>query len=115
MACRGARSPPAVDQVLPPERMAEAMLTFLGHSYARSGPEGLLPVERASNHLNDVLAILRERARFDFRSYKGSTLVRRIHRRMGLRRIERITDYARLLRSDPAETSALFEDLLISV
>jgi len=72
----------AVDQVLPPERMAEAVLTFLGHSYTRRA-DGPRAVERVSDHLNDVIAILRERARFDFRSYKTSTLERRIHRRMG--------------------------------
>jgi two-component system CheB/CheR fusion protein len=105
----------AVDQVLSPERMAEAVLEFLGHSYVRTGPEGLPAVERSSDHLNGILAILRERARFDFRSYKRSTLERRIHRRMGLRHIERIADYARLLRSEPAEANALFEDLLINV
>jgi two-component system, chemotaxis family, CheB/CheR fusion protein len=104
----------AVDQVLPPERMAEAVLTFLRHPYA-TAPEGLLEVEQASDHLNDILAILRERAKFDFRSYKKSTLERRIHRRMGLRRIERIADYVRLVRSDPLEAKALFADLLISV
>jgi two-component system, chemotaxis family, CheB/CheR fusion protein len=34
---------------------------------------------------------------------------------MGLRHIERMADYAWLLRSEPVEANALFEDLLISV
>jgi two-component system, chemotaxis family, CheB/CheR fusion protein len=105
----------AVDHVLPPERMPEALLGFLGHSYVRSGPETPLAAEPARSHLHDILSILRERASFDFRGYKKSTLQRRIHRRMGLRHVERIADYVRLLTSEPAEANALFEDLLIRV
>src|SRR5689334_20252297 len=40
----------AVDHVLPPERMPEAMLGFLGHSYVRSGPEAPLAAEPARSH-----------------------------------------------------------------
>src|SRR5204862_5614617 len=69
----------------------------------------------ARSHLEDILSILRERARFDFRSYKKTTLQRRIHRRMGLRHVERVADYVRLLMAEPAEVNALFEDLLIRV
>ena len=105
----------AVDQVLPPERMPEAVLRFLGHSYVRSGPEGPTPAEPARSHLHDILSVLHERAKFDFRGYKKSTLQRRIHRRMGLRHVERIADYVHLLTSDPVEVKALFEDLLIRV
>ena len=68
------------------------------------------------DHLDDVLAILRERTKFDFRSYKRSTLERRIDRRMGLRHVER----RRRLRATAdgrarRRSRALFEDLLISV
>jgi two-component system CheB/CheR fusion protein len=105
----------AVDQVLVPERMAEAVLRFVGHSYARAGTEGPLAATLGRDHLTDILAILRERTRFDFRSYKQSTLERRIHRRMGLRHVERTADYLRLLTNESAEADALFEDLLIGV
>src|SRR6266850_680146 len=105
----------AVDQILPPERMPEAVLGFLRHSYVTSGPEAPLAAEPAPSHLQEVLSILRERARFDFRGYKKSTLQRRIHRRMGLRHVERVADYVRLLAQEPAEANALFDDLLIRV
>ena len=67
------------------------------------------------DRLDDVLAVLRDRTKFDFRSYKRSTLERRIGRRMGLKHIERVADYVRLLTDDPAEAAALCDDLLISV
>jgi chemotaxis methyl-accepting protein methylase len=81
----------------------------------RSGREAPLADEPVRSPLEDIVSILRERARFDFRGYKESTLQRRIHRRMGLRHVERVADYVRLLTSEPAEVNALFEDLLIRV
>ena len=98
----------AVDHVLPPERMPETVLGFLRHSAHVSA-------EPARGDLHDILSILRDQVRFDFRGYKKSTLERRIHRRMSLRRIERVADYVRLLTTEPAEANALFEDLLIRV
>src|SRR5690349_4731666 len=70
----------AVDHVLPPEIMPEAVRAFVGHSYVRSGSEAPLAAAPARSDLDDILAILRERAGFDFRGYKTSTLERRIHR-----------------------------------
>src|SRR5436853_7057818 len=51
----------------------------------------------------------------DFSSYKESTLIRRIQRRMALHRIEKINQYARFLRDNKKEIEALFDDLLINV
>ena len=51
----------------------------------------------------------------DFSSYKQATLLRRIQRRMALHRIEKLSQYARLLRDNKKENEALFDDLLINV
>jgi two-component system CheB/CheR fusion protein len=105
----------AIDHVLSPEQMPDVLLEFLRHPHAR-GPSGLPAIEDIGRErLDEVLAILRDQTRFDFRSYKRSTLERRIGRRMGLKHTERVADYARLLTNDPAEAAALCEDLLISV
>ena len=50
-----------------------------------------------------------------FGGYKRSTLLRRIHRRMGLNDLETLADYAERLRANPAEIKALTRDLMISV
>jgi two-component system CheB/CheR fusion protein len=105
----------AADHVLPPERMLEAVVGFVGHSYVRPGPEASSAAAPVRGHLRDILSILRERATFDFSGYKKSTLERRIRRRMGLRHVDRIADYVRLLASDAAELKALRADLLIRV
>jgi two-component system CheB/CheR fusion protein len=51
----------------------------------------------------------------DFSAYKESTLVRRVHRRMALHRLEKLSQYAQYLRNNKKEIEALFDDLLINV
>jgi two-component system CheB/CheR fusion protein len=112
---RSAIAAGAVDHVLSPADIPRALLEYVRHPYARGG-EGLSPAKAIGrDHLSDVLAIVRDRTAFDFRSYKRSTLERRIGRRMGLKHVERLADYVRILRDDPAEAGRLFNDLLISV
>jgi two-component system CheB/CheR fusion protein len=53
--------------------------------------------------------------RQDFNAYKKPTVIRRIHRRMGLARLTDMCEYARLLRQSPSEVTALADDLLIHV
>src|SRR4029077_18785112 len=101
--------------VLSPGGLPGVLPGFLRPPYAR-GPGGLPPADDIGrDRLDDVLGVLRDRTNFDFRSYKRSTLERRIGRRMGLKHVERVVDYVRLLTDDPAEAAALCDDLLISV
>jgi two-component system, chemotaxis family, CheB/CheR fusion protein len=65
--------------------------------------------------LETILTIVRSRSRHEFGGYKRSTLLRRIHRRMGLNDLKTLADYAELLRANPAEIKALIKDLMISV
>src|SRR5258707_11517682 len=51
----------------------------------------------------------------DLSANKQSTLVRRVHRRMALHRLESLSQYARYLRNNKKEIEALFGDLLINV
>jgi two-component system CheB/CheR fusion protein len=65
--------------------------------------------------LEAVLLAVRSFTGHDFHCYKHGTLERRIRRRMGLRRLDSYDDYARLLRTDTVEATALRKDLLIGV
>ncbi|MBV9493985.1 MAG: PAS domain-containing protein, partial [Acidobacteria bacterium] len=51
----------------------------------------------------------------DFTHYKPTTIQRRIRRRMALNKIDELADYLDLVRSSPAELSALYTDILIRV
>jgi two-component system CheB/CheR fusion protein len=100
-----------VDAVLPPEKMPEALL-----SYLRVAGEAPLAVHaKPDQGLPAVLAVLRTRAKYDFRGYKKGTLLRCIERRMGLRQIGSVGQYVEVLRSHPDEVERLFKDLLIGV
>jgi len=105
----------AVDHVASPEQMPRILFEYLRHPYARGAGPSSPPAEITHDHLRDVLALLRERTHFDFRSYKRGMLGRRIGRRMGLKHVEDVADYVELLKAQPGEAKLLFEDLLISV
>ncbi len=105
------------DYILRPADLPEMLLAYAGHPYARGGREAAAgpTLERERQHLREILAVLRTRTGKDFSGYKKPTLLRRVQRRMGLARMEDPADYARAIRQNPAEVSALADDLLIHV
>lgn len=104
------------DQVLAPEKMSDFLYEYVRHGYFSaataesdsSGAEGL-------QELEPVLAQLLIQTRNDFRSYKKSTLQRRIHRRMGIHSVDTVEAYAKLVRANQDEATALSRDLMINV
>lgn len=69
----------------------------------------------AEEALISIKAILRERTGHDFSNYKRGTVLRRIERRMQVNAIPDLPAYRQLLDSQPKETAALLQDMLISV
>ncbi|CAN5252327.1 hypothetical protein BH20GEM2_BH20GEM2_06540 [soil metagenome] len=65
--------------------------------------------------LRQILVRLRGRTGHDFSGYKRSTVLRRLDRRLRFNGVDTLEAYVELLRRDPEETDALFQDLLISV
>ncbi len=108
------------DVVLPVRELAARLAEF-----AR-GKERIIPIVRAAEDVHQisqsedkalkrVLDLLRKRTGHDFSKYKRSTVLRRLSRRMQLAQQLTIDDYSQFLRTNPAETDGLFDDLLISV
>lgn len=69
----------------------------------------------SDGQIAQILNTLRGRTGRDFRHYKRGTLLRRIHRRLGLQRIDGLAEYAEFLRTSPSEVETLAHDLLIKV
>jgi chemotaxis methyl-accepting protein methylase/C4-dicarboxylate-specific signal transduction histidine kinase len=111
---RSAIASGSADYVLPAERMAAALLAYLRHAGRAPGGTAAPPPD-APQPLAAVVEVMRERAKFDFSGYKKGTLLRRIRRRMSLRHLGELSEYVKVLRGDPVEVSALFQDLLINV
>ena len=108
----------SVDLVLAPDKMPEALLRYVRHSYVHASRPEMAEgpgTDGSGAGLDDVLTLLRARAGHDFRHYKHNTLSRRVHRRMGIAQIEKLGDYLALLARDPDEAGQLVKDLLIHV
>jgi len=71
--------------------------------------------DRAQSALEKVMVLLRAQTGHDFSLYKRNTLYRRIERRMGIHRIDRMAAYVRYLQENSQELDLLFKELLIGV
>jgi two-component system CheB/CheR fusion protein len=102
-----------------PEEIARELVRLSRHPYLGpvEGFEARADEARPDeeNDLAGVLAAVRQHARLDFRGYKRPTIMRRIAKRMALRRLGSLNEYAESLRNDPSESKALADDILIHV
>jgi two-component system, chemotaxis family, CheB/CheR fusion protein len=112
---RSAIATGGVDHLLPVERMPAMLVRYLRHACVNR-PSATAPGRGDEAHdLGTILDILATRSKMDFSCYEPGTLRRRIQRRMSLRHVTRMSDYAAVLRRDADEARALGQDLLISV
>jgi two-component system CheB/CheR fusion protein len=104
------------DIVAPPDEMPARILSYIARV-----PDPLLPVQDetqtapASEPLQDVYTLLKQRTGHDFSLYKRSTVHRRIDRRMAIHSTATLARYVELLRHNPQEIDLLFNELLIGV
>ena len=101
-----------VDVVQPADQMSESLL-----AYARNltRPAQSLPEQDASQTLQKIFILLRDRTGNDFAAYKGNTIQRRIERRMNVHQTQNLRQYLRFIQANPHELDALFQELLIGV
>jgi two-component system, chemotaxis family, CheB/CheR fusion protein len=103
-----------VDYILPVAEMPGRMMAY--RQQLRSPPLLVKPhSEDDEQALMEIFTLLRIRTGHDFTNYKRATVLRRIERRMAVREIARLPEYARFLRDDSTEADALLRSLLISV
>ena len=105
------------DQVLAPREIPALLLKYAAHAIIapEEKADSERNEEREQSHLREILAILRLRTGHRFNGYKQPTLLRRMHRRMGLAGLEQLSNYAALLRDNAEEAGALANDLRIHV
>ena len=114
---RSAIAAGCVDFVLAPEDIARELVRLGRHPYvaAAGSLPGVSAEGPASDGLARILLVLMQATGADFSGYKTTTLERRIARRMAVRRIPTLEEYAQHLEGDKEETEALYQDCLISV
>jgi two-component system, chemotaxis family, CheB/CheR fusion protein len=100
-----------VDQVLAPDDIAAAIAALarpVAWAVTATGDED-------DDGVTAIMRLLRDEYGIDFSHYKGSTVTRRIERRLALNRSLDLDTYLEQLRRDPRELNSLYEDLLIGV
>ncbi len=101
-----------IDVIAPATDLPEKLLTILQQPLSK---QNKLELEKDNSSLEKIVIQLRERTGNDFSYYKKSTMYRRIERRMGIHKIEKISNYVRYLQGNPAEVDILFKEFLIGV
>jgi two-component system CheB/CheR fusion protein len=105
----------SVDFILPLEQIPEKLVSLRRNAERIQLPPAEGPGLPSESTLIEILALLRARTRHDFTSYKRSTVLRRIERRMQITECEALPEYLNHLRQHPEEVRGLLRDLLISV
>ena len=105
----------SVDLILTPKEIARELIRIADHSY--SVPSLNQVTETTNNQkapstnesaLSRILISLRNTLDVDFFNYKQSTIQRRIEKRMILKKMHSVDDYAVDLEQDPEELKALY-------
>ena len=105
----------AVDFCLPIPELAKELTRIAHHPFLLKHDAEKLATPEDDRELKKVLLLVRNAAGIDFSEYKLASIRRRLARRMALRRLTTLEEYVRLLRDEPAEAEALFEDFVIHV
>lgn len=103
-----------VDFVAPAGELPEKIIGYLKHAPLIVMPEPVLE-DKTQSGLEKAVILLRAKTGQDFSMYKKTTIYRRIERRMGIHKIDKIGTYVRYLQDNPQELEILFKELLIGV
>ena len=112
---RSALATGLVDFELPPNEMANQLITYVARAFGTLPRLGGIVAPQTENSLKRIFILLRAQTGHDFSQYKPSTIHRRIERRMAVHQIETLESYVKFLQLSPGEVEALFRDLLIGV
>jgi len=101
-----------VDEVLPPEQIAERIHGLIGGAEAAPVRLSRAPPRDAMARL---LAAVRQQTHIDFTGYRETTVRRRLARRLAATQADTFEEYVARACSEPAELERLAKDILISV
>jgi two-component system CheB/CheR fusion protein len=108
----------AVDFVLKPGEMVAELLKVESQSWTAAQSVDQIKTDVGNDNtpeLKKIFALLQKATKTDFTHYKRKPVSRRIARRMVVHKLKDLSDYARLLESDPAELAKLYREILINV
>ena len=100
-----------VDLVLAPEDIGDTLVKYLEHDGRLGDPDA--PV--GGDLMSRIFELLKHESAIDFSDYKGSTVGRRIERRLLMSESRDLDEYVARISGDASELRALYKDLLIGV
>ena len=105
-----------VDFILKPEEIAgELVRISKNFPKVASGEITKSSARKDETIFKEIFSLLYQRSGIDFTYYKQSTVRRRIARRMGISKKDKLKDYLDFLGSNTTEQDSLFQDMLIPV
>ena len=110
---RSAMDSVMVDLLAPPNELPEKLFTFLKEFPLVISDPGIEIKDKSA--LEKIIILLRTYTGNDFSLYKKSTIYRRVERRMGVHKFNKINSYVNFLQENPKEVDILFKELLIGV
>jgi two-component system CheB/CheR fusion protein len=110
-----------VDFLLSPEEIAKELARLATMPYTALPAEK--PEEEQREEINDhseefnkILNIVKNKSGIDFYNhYKQASIHRRVLRRMVLNKLDTLSEYYLMLKANPKEADALYDDFLINV
>jgi two-component system, chemotaxis family, CheB/CheR fusion protein len=99
-----------VDYIAEPEQIPAKLIEYFERPLRQAAVSGV-----TESNLKKIVTIIRRQSGHDFSSYKKSTILRRIERRIKMLQLSNIGQYAKLLQDNPREAELLFKDMLIRV
>lgn len=103
------------DVIATAEELPEKIIDFFQHRPHLSTPSETMIQDKTQSSFEKIMLILRQQTGHDFSLYKKNTMYRRIERRMGIHKIEKIQNYVRFLQDNTVESVMLFNEMLIGV
>jgi two-component system CheB/CheR fusion protein len=100
------------DCILPPEGIAEELVSIRSHPYLTR--RRTTPLQ-ADENVGKLIVLMRTAFGNDLTYYKPTTMDRRIERRMALHKIEALSDYVKFVQGNANELRLLYKDMLIGV
>jgi two-component system CheB/CheR fusion protein len=115
---RSAIAAGVVDFALSPENIANELARIGQHPYVarpKAAEDVKSPSHAQGDLMNKIYLLLRSTTGVDFTHYKQTTIKRRITRRMVVNKLDELGAYIKYLQENPAEVTALYQDILITV
>jgi two-component system, chemotaxis family, CheB/CheR fusion protein len=102
-----------VDVVASPGDLPGKLIDFFNRFPAISSGKDIEIKDESA--LEKIVSLLRTYTGNDFSFYKKNTMHRRIERRMGVHKIDKIAEYVTFLQENPIEGDILFKEMMIGV